>query len=261
MVKEATILEGELRPIPDRLVVLTFDDGCKSDLAFVAPLLAEFGFGATFFVTEGFGVGGNYMTWDQVRQVHEMGFEVANHTRGHLNVANLSKNEFLEELEYIEARCRENGIPEPTTFCYPGFQYGRNAVEVLEEKGYLFARRGPFPEVDYDGEGQRGCAYDPKVDHPLLVPVTGFSGPHWGLDDLAWAVDQAAGGHVAVLNFHGVPDVDHPWVHTDPKDFEKYMVCLRDRNCTVIAMRDLAKYIDPAARTDDPLAALERKLK
>jgi len=55
--------------------------------------------------------------------------------------------------------------------------------------------------------------------------------------------------------------VDHSWVHTDPKDFEKYMVYLRERNCTVIAMRDLAKYIDPAARTDDPLAALERKLK
>ena len=28
-------------PIPDRLVVLTFDDGNKSDLAFVAPLLKQ----------------------------------------------------------------------------------------------------------------------------------------------------------------------------------------------------------------------------
>ena len=34
--------------VPDKLVVLTFDDAVKSHLAFVAPLLKELGFGATF---------------------------------------------------------------------------------------------------------------------------------------------------------------------------------------------------------------------
>ena len=37
-------------PIPDRLVVLTFDDGVKSQLTFAAPLLARYGFGATFYI-------------------------------------------------------------------------------------------------------------------------------------------------------------------------------------------------------------------
>ena len=37
--------------IPDKLVVLTFDDAVKSHRTFVAPLLKELGFGATFFVT------------------------------------------------------------------------------------------------------------------------------------------------------------------------------------------------------------------
>jgi peptidoglycan/xylan/chitin deacetylase (PgdA/CDA1 family) len=40
---------------PARNAVLTFDDGHKSDHAFVAPILQEFGFGATFFITEGLG--------------------------------------------------------------------------------------------------------------------------------------------------------------------------------------------------------------
>ena len=35
----------------DRVVVLTFDDAVKSHRTFVAPLLKELGFGATFFVT------------------------------------------------------------------------------------------------------------------------------------------------------------------------------------------------------------------
>ena len=250
-------------PIPDGLVVLTFDDGCKSGADFVAPLLKHLGFGATFFVNdpsarpEGWKAA-NYTTWDQARAIHEAGFEIGNHTASHPAVSAMSKQAILKEVEAIERRCAEHGLPRPTTFCYPGFAFGRDAVEVLREKGYRFARRGTFPEYGYDGEGQRGPAYDPRVNDPLLVPTTGFSGPHWGFDDLVWAVDQARDGKIAVLCFHGVPDVEHPWVHTDPKAFERYMQYLRGRGCTAIAMRDLDRYVDLAAIPDDPLAKMER---
>ena len=43
------------RPLlPERVVVLTFDDSVASHATFVAPMLKEHGFGATFFITEGF---------------------------------------------------------------------------------------------------------------------------------------------------------------------------------------------------------------
>ena len=45
----AQILKG---PIPEKLVVLTFDDAPASQYDIVAPLLQEYGFGATFFVCE-----------------------------------------------------------------------------------------------------------------------------------------------------------------------------------------------------------------
>jgi len=38
--------------IPDKVVVLTFDDSPKSHITVVAPILKKYGFGATFFVTE-----------------------------------------------------------------------------------------------------------------------------------------------------------------------------------------------------------------
>ena len=50
-------------------VVLTFDDSVASQATFVAPLLKEHGFGATFFITEGFDFAKdkkNYMTWEQI---------------------------------------------------------------------------------------------------------------------------------------------------------------------------------------------------
>ena len=90
-------------------------------------------------------------------------------------------------------------------------------------RGFRFARRGTAPEFDYDKDGGRGPAYDPEIHNPLLIPTTGASGPQWNFDDFLWALDQARDGRIAVLTFHGVPDLDHPWVHTDPDQFEPYV--------------------------------------
>src|SRR5580692_9109028 len=73
---------NDLSPIPDRLVVLTFDDGTKSDIAYVAPLLKRYGFGASFYVTEGLRDNkrdDDNLTWDETRQLNDLGFEVGNH--------------------------------------------------------------------------------------------------------------------------------------------------------------------------------------
>ena len=62
-----------LEPVPDKLVVLTFDDSVKSHFTHVRPILKKHGFGATFFITEGFEFKTNknhYMTWEEIAQLH-----------------------------------------------------------------------------------------------------------------------------------------------------------------------------------------------
>jgi len=241
-----------LQPIPDRLVVLTFDDGNKSDYNYVAPLLKRYGFGATFFITEGLGFLNNkdhYVTWEEIRELHDEGFEIGNHTRHHNNINTLSQEEFLAELIHIDNRCEAYQIPIPETFAYPGDSRGPEAIEVLIEKGYPFARRGVGPDFPYDLEGGRGPAYDPDIHHPLVIPSTGVPGPNYKFEDLVWAVDQAKGGKIAVLTFHGVPALEHPWVDVPPEVFKTYMDYLRDKDCTVIALRDLKKYVDASEST------------
>ena len=238
-----------LQSIPDRLVVLTFDDGNKSDATYVAPLLKRYGFGATFFITEGLNFLNNkdhYVTWEEVRELHDAGFEIGNHTRHHKNVNNQSREALLADLEHIDLRCEEHGIPIPNTFCYPGYSNGPEAVKVLMEKGFLFARRGVAPEFSYNSDGGRGPAYAPTTHHPLLIPTTGASGPNWNFDDFVWAVEQARDGKIAVLTFHGVPALEHPWVNTEPEVFETYIRYLHDNGYTVISLRDLERYVDPA---------------
>src|SRR3954462_11809605 len=76
-------------PIPDKLVVLTFDDSSRSHFTVARPLLKKYGFGATFCITEGFDFPTNkrdYMSWEEIAQLHRDGFEIANHTRDHQGV-------------------------------------------------------------------------------------------------------------------------------------------------------------------------------
>src|SRR6266850_2867436 len=112
-----------LQPVPDKLVVLTFDDSKASHYNVVRPLLKQYAFGATFFITEGFSFKTNkedYMTWEQIAELNRDGFEIGNHTRDHLGVSSRTVNRLREQVEAINTRCVEHGIPRPTSFGYPG---------------------------------------------------------------------------------------------------------------------------------------------
>src|SRR5437762_7757755 len=72
--------------IPARTVVLTFDDAVKSHRTFVAPLLKQLGFQASFFVTHRWmDDKENFMTWRDIAEIHGMGFEIGNHSWTHGN--------------------------------------------------------------------------------------------------------------------------------------------------------------------------------
>lgn len=216
---------------PSKTIVLTFDDSVASHADFVAPLLEAYGFGATFFITEGFEFvkdKNHYMTWEQIKALDTAGFEIGNHTRNHVGVTKQSLEALTADIVYIEQQCERYGIARPTSFCYPGYQTSEAAAKVLHERGYRFARAG----------GAR--AFDPLEDDPLALPQAFDGKPESTLEQFKDAVAKAVDGKVAVMTFHGVPDLKHPWVNTDPAKFESYLKHLKDEGCRVIALRDLA---------------------
>jgi len=249
------------KPIPDKLVVLTFDDSAKSHYTIVRPLLIKYGFGATFFITEGFDFPDNkrdYMTWEEIAQLHRDGFEIGNHTRDHLGITDTAVEQLSEQLRGIEQRCAEHAIPKPTTFAWPGNATSLAAFAILKKHGIRFARRGGAPEYPY--EQGRGFAYEPGRDHPLLLPSAGDARPTWELADLIDAVEQARDGKIAILQFHGAPDTAHAWVSTAEQKFEAYLHYLAINQYQVISLSELQGYLGTEKEPDDPLTIIrERK--
>jgi peptidoglycan/xylan/chitin deacetylase (PgdA/CDA1 family) len=252
--------EARLEPIPDKLVVLTFDDSKASHYTVVRPLLKKYGFGATFFVTEGFSFRTNkedYLTWEQIGELNRDGFEIGNHTRDHKGVSKASLQGLRDQVEAINAQCARYGIPAPVSFAYPGNAIEPSAIPMLEQLGFRFARRGGAPEQPYE-EGN-GVAYEPGRDHPLLLPSAGDARPAWTLENFKRATSLARKGRIAILQFHGAPDVEHPWVHTPPERFAEYMKYLHDGGFKAIAVRDLAKYVDWRQKPSDPWKVIEER--
>lgn len=249
-----------LEPIPDKLVVLAFDDSVASHHSNVRPLLKRFGFGATFFITEGFSFRTNktdYLTWEQIAELHRDGFEIGNHTMSHMGVTGDTLGRLRREVEFIAERCAEHGIPRPVSFAYPGNAIHPGALPLLKELGIRWARRGAQPEFAY--ETGRGIAYEPLHDHPLLLPTTGDARPNWTLENLQRAVAHAKDGRIAVLQFHGVPDREHPWVNTPPERFVEYLTWLKENGYRCIAVRDLARFVDPTDTPAEAWAIIERR--
>ena len=257
-----TPLPSKKKPIPDRLVVLTFDDSAKSHFTVVRPILKKYGFGGTFLITEGFDFPTNkkdYMTWEQIAQLHDDGFEIGNHTKDHLGISDNTFHRLSEQLAGIERRCQEYGIPKPVTFAWPGNATTEKAFDTLTKHGILFARRGGAPEYPY--EKGRGFAFEPGKDHPLLLPSAGDARPNWTLDDFILAVNQAKEGKIAILQFHGAPDTAHSWVNTPRQNFDAYMKYLAVNKFKVIALRDLKDYVDPNDYPTDTFAIIKMREK
>jgi peptidoglycan/xylan/chitin deacetylase (PgdA/CDA1 family) len=226
----AQILKKE---IPDKLVVFTFDDATASQYSFVAPLLKEYGFGATFFVCEfppNFSDTSRYMTWRQIKELDLMGFEIANHTRSHPNLPALSLDKVEYQLKYIDNKCDSMGIAKPLTFAYPGYGLDSVIVDYLGKRGFIFARAGD------------DRPYDPLDDHPLLVPSWAMTSKN--KEQIMNAFTMAKDGKIVVLTIHGVPDIEHPWVNTPPELFREYLEFLRTNSYKVISLRDLAEYVN-----------------
>ena len=234
-------------PVPQKVVVLTFDDAVRSHFTVVRPILLEHRFSATFFVTEGFDFPINkrdYMSWKQIAQLHLDGFEIGNHTRDHLEVTARSLPKLRQQIDAITDKCHRYGIATPVSFAYPGNAVHLDALPILAAAGFRFARRGGSPEYSY--ESGQGVGFSPGQQSPLLIPSTGDARPEWTLDDFKAALARASHGQVPVFQFHGVPDLRHPWVSTQPHRFREFMEYLAQQGYQVLALRDLERFLSTA---------------
>ena len=117
-------------------LVITFDDGCETDLVVAAPVLQDAGFGATFYVTLDFVGRPGFMTARQVRELADAGFEIGSHALTHSYMPDLPPARMREELAGSKARLEEITNRPVVHFACPGGFWNRRLAEYAREIGY-----------------------------------------------------------------------------------------------------------------------------
>jgi len=122
--------------LPDKCVLITFDDGHESNLTIAVPILREFGFKATFFITTGRTGTSGYMNPAQLRELKKAGMSVQSHAKTHLFLSELSEADLARELIESKKALEEILGAEVPFLSFPGGRYNRAALEHARSAGY-----------------------------------------------------------------------------------------------------------------------------
>ncbi len=132
--------------LPNRVVALTVDDAYRSFYENAWPLLQEYGFPVTIFVSTDpvdraskSSQSSNYMTWDMLRDLHNNGALISNHTASHLHMITASKETNIKEIEKSQQRFQDELGFKPDIFAYPYGEYNLAARQIIVDMGFRAA--------------------------------------------------------------------------------------------------------------------------
>ncbi len=125
--------------IPQRPVVITFDDGNIDNYSNALPILKKYGFVATFFVVETYVNGEEMISTDQVKELIQNGWEIGSHSKTHPHLPNISEELLPDEIRMSKLNLEEKlGVP-VNSFAYPFGEINDNIIRLTSSYGYKSA--------------------------------------------------------------------------------------------------------------------------
>ncbi|MBI3959411.1 MAG: polysaccharide deacetylase family protein [Chloroflexi bacterium] len=125
-------------PLPEKPVVLTFDDGYRDNYTNAFPLLRQRGMIATIFVVTDFmdEERPDYLTWEMAREMLAAGISIESHGRNHISLKNRDRDylvwQALGSLETIEF---ELGV-RPRFVSYPAGEFDAEIIAIFQSANY-----------------------------------------------------------------------------------------------------------------------------
>lgn len=121
--------------LPEKPILVTFDDGYLDNYEEAFPILQEYGFKGTFFVVTEFIDAGRegYMTWEMVEEMAQAGQRIESHSRTHPDLTTKSRDGLIWELLGSQETLTAHIGYKPRYFCYPGGTYNEETIQILKE--------------------------------------------------------------------------------------------------------------------------------
>ncbi len=169
--------------LPEKPVLLTFDDNYVGQYKYAFPLLKKYNYPAVWSVHTRFvGTGGQKpkATWDQLREMQKSGLvTIASHTVNHLNLKDLSEKEIEKEVtESKKILEKELGVS-IDYFTYPEGDFTDRARDQIKKAGYKAAL---------------AMSLDPRQERSANESEDLLAIMRFGQSRFSEAIEQASGG-------------------------------------------------------------------
>ena len=141
-----TILPNELYnyllhdgPLPDKPIMLTFDDTDEEQFSIAWPEMKKYGFKGVYFIMTVSLNRPRYMTTDQLKQLSAEGNAVEAHTWDHHRVTKYQGEDWDKQLMQPKKKIEEITGKTANYFAYPFGLWNRAAFPELSKAGYKMA--------------------------------------------------------------------------------------------------------------------------
>lgn len=135
------------KPIPQKSIVLTFDDGYEDNYTNVYPVLKKYGFKATIFVVaDAIDKESNYLTSPQLKELQQNGIDIESGTDENVRISNLPSASQLESLKDSKSKLEALLNKKVNYVSYPFGSYNADTLLDAKNAGYTlgFSRDGKW---------------------------------------------------------------------------------------------------------------------
>ncbi len=164
-------------PLPEKPVILSFDDGWENQYTHAFPLLKKYGMTGTFFIYTNpiDHQKKHWMTWKQVVALDQAGMEVAGHSRTHPMLTKITTDQGLDKEILGSKQILEQHLGHTiTVFAYPFGMRDARVITAVKRAGYLLARTthaGVWNNEEYRYEFTGQLSTDNIADFERLLKL------------------------------------------------------------------------------------------
>lgn len=130
--------------LPDKPVLITFDDGYRGISTLAAPIMTRVGMvGTAYVITDRIAdlkkTAPTWMTWSQLRSLEQRGWDIGSHTVAHTEIPSMTPEAGLKTLRASRFTLEKHLGHPVQWFCYPAGSVDAAAVQLVKEAGYVLA--------------------------------------------------------------------------------------------------------------------------
>mgnify|MGYP001079625987 CR=1 FL=1 len=124
------------KPIPEKSILITFDDGYMNNYTEAFPMLKELNMTATIFCVGNSLDGSYYLSEEAIKEMSDYGIDIESHTVNHVHLDTMSYDEQLLELKNSKNILEKITGKEVLSLAYPFGDYNDNTIKAAKDAGY-----------------------------------------------------------------------------------------------------------------------------